>query len=133
MSESLTDILDKTMPTIVDVSLPPSTNALWRTWRGRVHRSQRYNAWRESDGWELAIQRPAKVAGPVQVVIVAGKPDRRRRDVDNLGKAVLDLLVAHQVIEDDSKVTSLAARWDTAIPPGRIVVSVASALVAAEV
>jgi Holliday junction resolvase RusA-like endonuclease len=66
-------------------------------------------------------------AGPVVITIAAGCPDRRRRDVDNLGKAVLDLLTAHQVIEDDAKVISITSRWDSAIPPGRITISVAVA------
>ena len=55
---------------------------------------------------------PASILGPIMITIAAGVPDRRRRDVDNLGKAVLDLLTAHQVIEVDAKVMSLTSRWD---------------------
>ena len=51
---------------------------------------------------------PGRTTGPVQVTTHV--PDRRRRDVDNLGKAVLDLLTAHQVIEDDANVMSLTSR-----------------------
>ena len=45
----------------------------------------------------------------------------------NLGKAVLDLLTAHQVIEDDAKVMSLTSRWDAAVTPGRVQIAVARA------
>ena len=53
---------------------------------------------------ELKAQRPGQIEGEVEVSIALGRPDgRRKRDLDNAaGKAVLDLLVAHQVIEDDS-------------------------------
>jgi Holliday junction resolvase RusA-like endonuclease len=43
------------------------------------------------------------------------------------GKAVLDLLTARQVIEDDAKVMSLTSRSDSAITPGRLQVAVAGA------
>jgi crossover junction endodeoxyribonuclease RusA len=78
-------------------------------------------------GWELALQRPMRVVGPITVTIAAGVPDRRRRDVDNLCKAVLDPLTVHQVIEDDAKAVSITSRWDTAVAPGRLQVAVAGA------
>ena len=102
-------------------------NRLWRTGRGRVYRSARYDAWRKAAGWELNIQRPPRIGGPVAIMIAAGRPDRRQRDVDNLSKALLDLLTVHRVIEDDSRVVSLTSRWDDAIAPGRIVVTVCAA------
>jgi crossover junction endodeoxyribonuclease RusA len=77
-----------------------------------VHKSKRYMNWERTAGWELAIQRPARITGPVTVVISAGRPDRRRRDIDNLAKSLLDLLVAHRVMDDDSLVRSVTSRWD---------------------
>src|SRR5262245_38103277 len=102
----------------ISLPLPPSVNRLWRAGRGRIYRSKPYMAWRESAGWELVAQRPVHIPGPVTVVIAAGCPDRRRRDIDNLGKSVLDLLVAHQVIEDDANVMTVTTGWDTAVPAG---------------
>src|SRR6516164_2018760 len=102
------------MPTI-DLPLPPGVNRLWRSNRGRVHRSAPYAAWLREAGWSLLEQRPKAVPGCVSVTISAGKPDKRRRDLDNIaGKAVLDLLTKHGVIEDDSKVLELSGRWDAA-------------------
>ena len=46
-------------------------------------------------------QRPKKHQGPVAVNIRVGMPDGRKRDLDNLQKACLDLLRRHGVIEDD--------------------------------
>ena len=38
--------------------------------------------------------------------------DRRRRNVDNLSRVVLDLLVALQIVEDNSRVVSITPDWD---------------------
>ena len=96
----------------IDLPLPPSVNRLWRSNRGRVHRAPRYLSWLKAAGWELVTQRPERLAGSVRVNISAGRPDRRRRDVDNLGKALLDLLTKHEVIQDDSCVVSITCGWD---------------------
>ena len=73
-------------------------------------------------------QRPGKIQGPVAITVAAGKPDKRKRDLDNIAsKAFLDLMVAHQVITDDSMVVSLASRWADDVAPGRVAVTVAAA------
>jgi Holliday junction resolvase RusA-like endonuclease len=119
------------MSTTITISMPPSVNALWRAHRKGVHRSRRYLAWLKEAGWELKTQRPKHFTGAVTVAVAIGRPDQRRRDLDNVAtKALLDLLVAHQVIEDDSKVASLAARWDSTVPAGVVHVSIEHALVA---
>ena len=97
--------------TTLELPLPPSVNRLWRSNRGRVHVSSRYKSWRRSAGWELVLQKPERLEGWVRISIAAGAPDRRRRDVDGLAKATLDLLVEHQVIADDSLVASLSSMY----------------------
>jgi hypothetical protein len=39
-------------------------------------------AWLQAAGWELKLQKPARITGPVQVSVAAGRPDRRKRDLD---------------------------------------------------
>jgi len=122
------------VPTTVELPLPPSTNALWRSNRGRVHRSRHYLAWLKEAGWQLKLQRPRKTPGPVAITIAAGRPDQRKRDLDNIAtKAVLDLLTAHQLIEDDSRVASITASWDNTVSAGVVLVTVEPAMAAAEV
>jgi crossover junction endodeoxyribonuclease RusA len=111
---------------VIDLPLPPSVNRLWRSNRGRVHRSDPYAAWLREAGWALLQQRPKRLTGWVRVSIAAGVPDRRRRDLDNLLKALLDLLVQHQVIETDADVAALDARWDDLVPGGRVCLEVRS-------
>lgn len=79
---------------------PPSVHGVFRRHNG-AHMSAKYRAWRDEAGWELKRQKPGKHAGRVAVSITFCPPDRRRHDIDNCLKGVLDLLVAHEVIEAD--------------------------------
>jgi Holliday junction resolvase RusA-like endonuclease len=118
---------------IIDLPLPPSVNALWQSNCGRVHRSSAYDNWRKPAGWELKAQRPGCVEGQVEISMALGRPDNRKRDLGNAaGKAVLDPLVAHEVITDDSLVTSITSRWDHTVRPGRAIIIIRPAMVAAE-
>ncbi len=65
---------------IIDVPCRPRLNRLWRTGRGRIHRSSTYEDWCTAAGWELKLQRPGRVEGPVEVRIALGRPDNRKRD-----------------------------------------------------
>lgn len=81
----------------------------------------------------MKLQKPREISGLVAVTINVGKPDRRRRDLDNIAtKAILDLLTAHGIIQDDAMVVKLAASWDASIPPGTVRVTVEPAMVMAE-
>src|SRR5262245_13038557 len=108
---------------ILDLPIPISTNRLWRAGRGRIFRSSAYDNWRKEAGYALKAQRPGRVEGEVEVSIALGRPDSRKRDLDNAAtKAIFDLLVAHEVIEDDSKVEKVTASWYTTVPPGRAII-----------
>jgi Holliday junction resolvase RusA-like endonuclease len=86
----------------IDLPFPPSVHGLYRggRWKGDI--SPEYKAWRDHAGLLLNRQAVASFSGPVRVFIRLVAPDRRRRDSDNYAKAVIDLLVAHSVIPDDS-------------------------------
>lgn len=88
---------------------PPSVNHYWRNFRGRMVISERGRAYRQQALRAIASQRvPSdRIGGPLSVEITAFPPDRRRRDLDNLQKALLDAVVAAGVIEDDSNIDEL--------------------------
>jgi crossover junction endodeoxyribonuclease RusA len=72
--------------------LPPSVNAFWRTYKGRMLVSREGRAWKNLAEIAVAAQcRSRLLGGDVQVNIVAFLPDRRR-DLDNLIKPALDCL-----------------------------------------
>lgn len=96
------------IPKLVTITLPfpPSINALYRAVGGRSILSEKYRKWKAEAGLTLISQRPRKMPGKVAVSVELCAPDKRRRDADNAGtKALLDLLVSHQIIEaDDSRI-----------------------------
>jgi Holliday junction resolvase RusA-like endonuclease len=96
--------------------IPPSINRIWRVDRGgRPHKSDEYRKWLMASGLEANAQvRRRKISGPYKLSVQIARPDKRRRDLDNIGfKAISDLLVQIGVIEDDSLCEMLSARWVT--------------------
>ena len=91
---------------------PPSVNQMWRTVRGRPILSKEGRAYREAGLYivvPLAIER-GPFLGPVSVRIDAYYPDARRRDLDNVFKAPLDLLTHAGLWRDDSQIEFLSIR-----------------------
>ena len=91
---------------------PVSVNSIWKANKGGGFRkSDAYRAWITEAGWELVRQKPIKFKGRVGVRIYAIKPDKKVRDLDNIGKAIFDLLVTHKIIEDDRYVDEIHMAW----------------------
>jgi crossover junction endodeoxyribonuclease RusA len=91
---------------------PPSVNTYWRNFDGRMIISARGREYRELVGDQMTIQKTVKhFTGPLRVVIEAWRPDRRRRDLDNLLKATLDGLAHAGVYDDDSQIVDLRIYW----------------------
>jgi crossover junction endodeoxyribonuclease RusA len=90
---------------------PPSTNTLYRNvaGKGRV-KTAKYKAWIDEAGFVLVFKRLPAITGPYVLQIDLFQADARRRDIDNGIKAISDLLVEHQLIEDDSKCVELHVR-----------------------
>lgn len=97
----------------LNIPFPPSANALWRSNRGRVHKSRRYVDWLLEAGLKVKSQHPGKIEGQYKISIQAVRPDKRRRDLDNVLKPTSDLLKSLGVIEDDHLCELITARWVT--------------------
>ena len=92
----------------IRLPLPPSVNRYWRTFRGRVLVSADGREYRRVVGMHVAAsERGPMFSAPVYVAIVLNPPDKRRRDLDNVLKALLDSLTAAGVWGDDSQVDGL--------------------------
>lgn len=91
---------------------PPSVNHYWRRSKnGMMHISAEGVAFREAVGWNALQQKaPRQLAGDLIVDIEAFMPDRRRRDLDNILKALLDALTHAGVWLDDSQIVDLRIR-----------------------
>lgn len=104
---------------MMDLTLPwpPSTNTYWRhptrgALAGRHLISEKGRSYRQAVTDLVAESRLGPpLDQPVRVEIVAFRPDRRRRDLDNLLKSILDSLTHAGVWTDDSLVADLRIRW----------------------
>ena len=107
----------------IELPYPPSLNTYWRKFRGRmvISKSGRYYA----EQIKLLTSN-IKPFGHrrLKVEIKAFMPDRRKRDLDNLGKAPLDALQKAHVFNDDSQIDDLRIVRAGFCKLGRLVVMV---------
>ncbi|WP_423415544.1 RusA family crossover junction endodeoxyribonuclease [Hyphomicrobium sp. B1] len=121
--------METDLPFRLTLPLPPSANALFANIRGHGRvRTYAYRKWSDVAGWTIRVERPRKFLGPVSIEIRAGIP-RRRRDLDNLAKPVIDALVSFDVIVDDSDqiVRAVTLAWDSNVEPEKILLVVRAA------
>lgn len=110
---------------------PPSMNHYWRSFRGRVVVSREGRAFRASVCALLASgaaggNRKPPAGGRIALSMDAFPPDRRRRDLDNIQKPVLDALQHAGVYRDDSQVDLLVTRRREPCNGGRLEVQLAT-------
>ena len=104
------------MRIVLHLPFPVSTNHIWRHRGGRGYLSERYKAWQKEAGQEWLAQRknqPKAISGRYGAILIFTKPDKRKRDLDNLIKGVKDFLVDMAVIDDDNLCEKLYVRWGT--------------------
>ena len=95
----------------ISLPYPPSVNHIWRVGKGgRVHKSKEATAWANDAAW-LVKASGVKVIGPYILSVIVHRPDKRRRDLDNLAKALNDSLQAGGAIEDDCLCVASLWRW----------------------
>lgn len=110
---------DPARPAVVryELPFPPSTNNLFKNAKKGRARTEHYDAWRVTAGKLIMMQGRKRVHGHIGLAVDLVKPDRRRRDLSNTLKAIEDLLVEMQVIDDDSLIQALSVQWvDEGVP-----------------
>lgn len=106
---------------------PPSINKYWRYVSGRVLISKEGREYREKVKQAVNGAVNGKgllLSGRLKVEIAAYMPDKRRRDLDNLNKALLDSITHAGVWVDDSQIDDLKIIRCSDNNGGRVVVSV---------
>lgn len=113
----------------VTLPWPPAVNNLFATFNNRRIPTRRYKAWLAEAQTSLRAQRPGALTGSFHANIVLSPPDRRKRDLDGLAKAALDLLTKEGVIEDDSLARRLTLTWADGQPakPGYALIELEAA------
>ena len=105
---------------------PPSINHYWRRVGPRTLISREGRTFRRNVCALLGGGGPRKppADGRIALCMDAFPPDRRRRDLDNLPKAVQDSLAHAGVYEDDSQIDELHVRRCAKANKGKIIVRI---------
>lgn len=117
------DVIELRLP------FPPSVNAMWRTPRsgplaGRTMLSEDGRRYRRAVADAVRLARAgSQLRQRLAVTIEARMPDRRKRDLDNLPKAVLDGLTHAGVWLDDGQIDDLRV-WRSERMGGCVVVTI---------
>ena len=97
---------------------PPSVNHYWRYGNGHFYISTEGRRYKLAVCGIIATANVRPLEGNVKITIDAFPPDRRRRDIDNLEKALMDACIkrdgfATGLFLDDSQVKrKISTMWD---------------------
>jgi len=107
-----------------ELPYPPSVNHYWRRLRNLTLISREGRRFRARVQAILAAQRATPMQGNLGVTIYVYPPDGRRRDLDNVLKALLDALEKGGAYENDNQIAELAVNRAEVVPDGRILVQI---------
>lgn len=111
----------------IDLPWPPSVNHYYRHVGPRVLISKEGRVYQKLVKEILARHGVQRMACEVEVTLDVFPPDRRRRDIDNVQKALLDALQKGGAYEDDYQIRKLTTeRWEV-VENGRVTVMVKEA------
>lgn len=100
---------------------PPTVNTYYTVARNRKILSSRGRAFKSNAAGDLLEQKaPKGLDGKLEVNIDAYPPDKRKRDLDNIVKPVLDVLTNYGAWGDDSQVDVLRVRRMAISKPGYV-------------
>jgi crossover junction endodeoxyribonuclease RusA len=111
----------------LELPFPPSVNHYYRRVGPRTLISREGRRFRERVCGLLAAARVERLGGPLHLQIEVYPPDRRRRDIDNVQKALLDALQHGGLYEDDSQIVKLDIEKRGCTPGGRTILRVREA------
>jgi crossover junction endodeoxyribonuclease RusA len=106
----------------VELPFPPSVNHYYRRVGPRTLISREGRRFRERVCATLARFGIERLEGPLHLEIEVYPPDRQRRDIDNVQKALLDALQHGGLYADDSQIKKLNIEMRGRVRGGRTIV-----------
>jgi crossover junction endodeoxyribonuclease RusA len=95
----------------LELPWPPSVNAMYANVRGRRVKTKEAKKYEKNVSQICLYNRVNRMfEGAIKVSIDAYPPDRRRRDIDNILKSLLDSIQSGGVYKDDSQIIELSIR-----------------------
>ena len=104
----------------IELPFPPSVNHYYRRVGPRTLVSREGRAFRKRVCAILARLGVKPLDGPLAITIDVHPPDRRRRDIDNVQKSLLDALEHGGAYHDDSQIVRLVAEKRDVVPNGKV-------------
>lgn len=106
----------------IELPFPPSVNHYYRRVGPRTLISREGRRFRERVCATLATLGVGRLRGPLHMEVEVYPPDRRRRDIDNVQKALLDALQHGGLYADDSQIKKLNIEMRGCVPGGHTIV-----------
>lgn len=108
-----------------ELPFPPSINHYWRRVGPRTLISRGGRRYRAAVALQLAARCVSPLRGRLSVHVIACPPDRRRRDLDNLQKALLDALQHGGAYYDDAQIDRIEVERGSVVCGGKVIVTIA--------
>lgn len=108
----------------LELPYPPSVNHYWRRVGARTLISRGGRAFRQTVCSILAAKGVRPLSGPLVVDVTVFPPDRRRRDIDNVQKALLDALQHGGAYLDDNQIVRLTIERGGPVDGGKTLVGI---------
>lgn len=108
----------------LELPYPPSVNHYWRRVGARTLISRGGRAFREAVCSILAVRGIQPLDGALVVEVTIHPPDKRRRDIDNVQKALLDALQHGGAYGDDSQIVRLSIEKGEPLEGGKTIVRI---------
>lgn len=92
----------------LELPYPPSINHYWRhTLRGHVYISQEGKSYIKRVSQIVMLKRIEMLEGDLSLSVDVYPPDNRKRDLDNVLKALLDAMQKANVYADDNQICKI--------------------------
>ena len=101
---------------------PPTVNTYWRKFNNRMVISPKGRQYRK-DVMQI-LEGCETLHGRLKVTIIATMPDRRKRDLDNILKSLLDAMDHAGVFDDDEQIDQLHVFRNGVEKPGYVAISI---------
>lgn len=108
----------------LELPYPPSINHYWRRVGPRTLISREGRRFRERVLAILAAMGIQPLCGRLAVDVVVFPPDNRRRDIDNVFKALLDAMQHGGAYADDSQIVRLSIEKRRPVEGGKTIVRI---------
>ena len=112
---------------MIELPWPPSVNTYWRNYKGRTVLSQRGREFKAAVAEYVSANNVPKFGDQrLRVTLILQPRDKRKMDIDNRIKSVLDALQEAGVFTDDWQVDELHVHRGVQVSGGRVLVTIES-------